>query len=64
MLIPDLPQEAWRLLTKFLKCDFGFCHCVSPYFWNSGSITLLLVHAEPSESQPPGCGEAATVKYK
>ena len=42
VLIPDLPQEAWRLLTKFLKCDFGFCHCVSPYFWNSGSITLLL----------------------
>ena len=32
VLIPELPQEAWRLLIRFLKCEHSLCHYITPGF--------------------------------
>ncbi len=42
VLIPNLPQGAWRLLIEFLQCDRGFCHAVMPCFHPSGHVTVLI----------------------
>ena len=42
VLIPVLPQAAWRLLIDLLKCDRGFCHAVVPYFHNLGQVTAYI----------------------
>ncbi len=44
VLIPVLPQGAWRLLIDFLLFDRTFCHRVTPVFRPLGFVTLVLTY--------------------
>ena len=48
ILIPRLPDSAWRLMMAFLQLDCVFSHCVVPTFHLDGHITVHLVRSEPS----------------
>ena len=55
VLIPELPYEAWCLLTRFLQCETSFCHYITPGFNHFGRVTLLLTNAtEPEGSEQIG----------
>ena len=55
VMIPDLPQAAWRLLLELLQFDRGFCNTVIPYFQPLGFVRVCIQLADShtsSETKP------------
>ena len=42
VMIPALPQAAWRLLIDFLRLDNGFCNAIIPYFRPLGYVIVCI----------------------
>ena len=42
ILIPWMPQHAYRILIDLLGLDTTFCNHVIPYFHNQGLVTLYI----------------------
>jgi hypothetical protein len=69
LLIPCLPQAAWRLLLEMLQCDCGFCQAAVPYFHACGYVALYIsrkplhvLRGAPVVASEPSGGERNTFR--
>ena len=53
VLMPAMPQAAWRLLNDFLRSDHGFCHSIIPYFRPLGYVVVCISGPHTDDTVQP-----------